>query len=397
MASSTLESEAAFLERARIIGVESWALDKLKEKGFASFGKFAFSVPYAPSHTDDKPFITFLEATLESRPDDSQIASLRRLFFESHVMSLADVRSRVEATPDDKTTRRLPTAERLARQEDQQKRLKGVIFSPETLPSNQLVDICVEMKETNVLTYIRPDQCCSRSQEIQSIKKDPSISMDSQGMLKLGSKNQEIHCEANTELRLRSAWQRRSLAFDQSNLCSFEILEMWVQQLFNHLVKEQPRGFGKISLQQIIECDKQLFILAAHRTMGQLQSSSVADKPLDDVIKSLSASTEVLQYLTPIPAVKVHDPPTRVDKQPKKVKNVVKTNPNQGGGQNPPSKLQIPDGCVTHMDGKPLCFKYQNGKCGYKGPNKRCAKGFHRCYKDGCGREKPYYLCTHTD
>ena len=115
------------------------------------------------------------------------------------------------------------------------------------------------------------------------------------------------------------------------------------------------------------------------------------------MIKSLSASTEVLQYLTPIPAVKVHDPPTRVDKQPKKVKNVVKTNPNQGGGQNPPSKLQIPDGCVTHMDGKPLCFKYQNGKCGYKGPNKRCAKGFHRCYKDGCGREKPYYLCTHTD
>ena len=162
-------------------------------------------------------------------------------------------------------------------------------------------------------------------------------------------------------------------------------------------MKEHPRGFGKISLQQIIECDKQLFILAAHRTMGQLQSSSVADKPLDDVIKSLSASTEVLQYLTPLPAVKVHDPPTRDDKPPKKVKNVVKTNPNKGSGQHPPSKLQIPDGCVTHMDGKPLCFKYQNGKCGYKGPNKRCAKGFHRCYKDGCGREKPYYLCTHTD
>ena len=247
MASSTLESEAAFLERVRTIGVESWA--------FATFGKFAFSVPYAPSHADDAPFLAFLDSVLESKPDESQTSSLRRLFFESHVMSLADVRSRVEATPDDKVTRKLPTAERVARQEEQQKRLKGLMFTPETMPSNRLVDLCVEMKETNVLTYIRPDQCCSRSQEILSLKKDPSISMDSNGVLKMGSKSQEIHCEANTELRLRSAWQRRNLAFDQSNLCSFEVLEMWVQQLFNHLLKDQPRGFAKISLQQLIECD----------------------------------------------------------------------------------------------------------------------------------------------
>lgn len=61
MASSALESEAAFLERAKTIGVESWALEKLKEKGFASHGKFAFAVPYAPSHTDDRPFLAFLE------------------------------------------------------------------------------------------------------------------------------------------------------------------------------------------------------------------------------------------------------------------------------------------------------------------------------------------------
>lgn len=220
-------------------------------------------------------------------------------------------------------------------------------------------------------------------------------SMDLNGVLKMGSKNQEIHCEAKTELRLKSAWQRRNLAFDQANLCSFEVLEMWVQQLFNRLMKDQPRGFAKVTLQQIIECDKQLFILAAHRTMGQLQSSSVADKPFNTVVKSLSESTEILQYLSPLPAVKTHEPPLRSDKPPKKVpKNNAKQTPGKESGPQP-SKLQIPEG-VTHMDGKPLCFKYQTGKCGYKGPNKRCAKGFHRCYKEGCGRERPYYLCTHT-
>ena len=225
MASSTLESEAAFLERAKTIGVEAGALDKLKEGGFASFGKFAFAVPYAPSHADDRPFLDFLEATLQFKPDDSQVASLRRLFFESHVMALSDVRSRVEAIPDDKqATRRLPTADRVARQAKQQQRLKGLEFTPETIPSNHRVDMCVEMVECNILGYIRPDQCCNRSQEIQSIKKDTSVSMGSAGVLKIGSKNQEIHCETNTETRLKSAWQRKSLAFDLSNLCSFEVM-----------------------------------------------------------------------------------------------------------------------------------------------------------------------------
>ena len=253
--------------------------DKIKEKGFASFGKFAFAVPYAPSHADDKPFLDFLEATIESKPDDSQVASLRRLFFESHVMALADVRSRIEATPDDKqVTPKLPTAELVARQEEQQQRLKGLVFTPETIPSNHLVGLCVEMVECNILTYIRPDQCCSRSQEIQSIKKDTSVSMDSSGVLKIGSKNQEIHCEANTEIRLRAAWQRRSLAFDLSSLCSFEVMELWVQYLFSQLMKDQPRGFSKVTLQQIVECDKQLFILAAHQTMGQLQASPAKGK-----------------------------------------------------------------------------------------------------------------------
>jgi hypothetical protein len=121
-------------------------------------------------------------------------------------------------------TRKMATAERVARQREQQGRLGGLVFTPETIPANHLVDLFVEMCESGILSYIKPEQCCSRAQEVHSIKKDPTVSTDSSGMLKLGSKAAEPTCEANTELKLRSAWQRRNLAMDLAGLASFETL-----------------------------------------------------------------------------------------------------------------------------------------------------------------------------
>ena len=54
--------------------------------------------------------------------------------------------------------------------------------------------------------------------EVSSFKKDPTISTDSSGMLKLGNKRSDIMCDAGTELKLRAAWQRRSLAMDLAGL-----------------------------------------------------------------------------------------------------------------------------------------------------------------------------------
>ena len=116
------------------------------------------------------------------------------------------------------------------------------------------MDLFVEMCETGILSYVKPEQCCSRAQEVQSIKKDPAVSMDSAGMLKLGSKVAEPVCEANTELKLRSAWQRRNLAMDLAGLATFSVMEGWTQLLFSHLLREQPRGLAKVSLQQLLDC-----------------------------------------------------------------------------------------------------------------------------------------------
>lgn len=181
MASSTLHSTAAFEERAKAFGVEAAALTKFKDKNLNTFGRFAFSIAHNPQVQNDRPFVDFGNGVAEVELAQDQLAALRRLFFESHAFALADVRSRVESSPDPTAaSRKLPAAERLARQTAQQGRLGGLIFNPDTIPANQLVDAFVEMLELNTLSYIKPEQCTSRAQEVSAVKKDPTIATDSQ-------------------------------------------------------------------------------------------------------------------------------------------------------------------------------------------------------------------------
>ena len=48
-------------------------------------------------------------------------------------------------------TKKLPTSERVARAQEQKKRLSGVVWGPDTEPSDQLVDRFVQMAEENVV------------------------------------------------------------------------------------------------------------------------------------------------------------------------------------------------------------------------------------------------------
>eukprot|EP00435_Cladocopium_sp_Y103_P014965 s804_g3.t1 len=163
---SSLDSEAAFTDRAEKIGIEKWIVDKFRAKKFATFGKLAFAFSYPPQSTDDGPLRTFINNLVEDEPGADQMAALRRLFFEARTMALTDVRHRAESNPDpSQAVRKLATAERVARQKAQQVRLGGLVFNPNTIPPNHLVDLYVEMVESGILSYIKAEHCCSRAQE----------------------------------------------------------------------------------------------------------------------------------------------------------------------------------------------------------------------------------------
>ena len=66
MASSLLDSTAAFEERARVFGVENWVIAKFKERNLNTSGRFAFAVAFNPQNQNDKPFVDYVENLAES-------------------------------------------------------------------------------------------------------------------------------------------------------------------------------------------------------------------------------------------------------------------------------------------------------------------------------------------
>ena len=92
MASSTLESEATFVQRAAQIGLDKAVIDMLVDKKLGTYGKLAFAVAYSPNQADDKPLQDFLFGVVQAEPSEDQLSAMRRLFFESHTLALTDVR-----------------------------------------------------------------------------------------------------------------------------------------------------------------------------------------------------------------------------------------------------------------------------------------------------------------
>eukprot|EP00435_Cladocopium_sp_Y103_P026492 s3071_g6.t1 len=406
-----LDSQATFKERMNQLGVEEALQLELQAKGFNTYGSLAFAVSTTPQQITDAVLDAWLAQVTDRTLTAFQMSCVRRLVVESHALALSDLQRKVETPADPSTVaRKLPVAERQTRQKEQEDKLEGIIFSPEVTPSHALVDLCVNMVEQGVLTWIKPEECTSRAHEIQSLKKDAKVAIDADGSIKVSAKAAAISCSVTSELDLRNAFQRRSLAMDQAKLCSFREIEKWVQHLFLSHERSQPPGFSSVTLQQIIECDKQMFIRASNSLVGNLQSEPGAkETPLDKEIQTLRTSPELMPYLMPMQSRPTGKPnANQPPKRPPDTGNV-KGNPNKyrkgkgkgKGGQKGKSKtggLDLPPGCVAKTpDGKPLCFAFNRGVCGYKGTRWKSSPGVFSALEAVCQNDHehlPYQVLS---
>ena len=234
-AMSGLDSSHAFKSRALEVGMKDVFITKLENGGIETFGSLAFSSDATPTSNTESKFKTAIEGLIGEGIADSEMIPLRRLWFEAHALVLSDIRSRTERTESDQP-RKMPLAEQLARIEKQKKELKGLVLDAASEPSHALVDKFQSMIEDGYITYIGPDKCVSREEEITKEKKDSSIAVDNTGGLKLTKKSLELQCGVSGELRLRGAFTRRSLAMHQTQLVDFHVIEEWHQRLFASLV-----------------------------------------------------------------------------------------------------------------------------------------------------------------
>ena len=299
----SLESQATFEARAAKIGVPLPFIDELTAAGLSTFGAWAFCCTCDPNSSDDTPLKDAVEAMLERPITLQEMLFCRRLFFESRTYSVADMRARVERTGDDKP-KSLSLAERLARIQKQQTDLVGVTWTAELEPAHKLVDQVVAMQEEGAVTFVPPPKCISRVQEIHHDKSEVALTFDSSGSIRMGKKQEEMFCDTNGELNLRNAWTRRNLAFDQAGLASFVVLEKWTTKLMLAKLREPPAGYRFVSTQQICDADKEFWLQLSQLSRGRLNPGTGPDKPLDDFIEKLSASPEVLCYMTPLPGSK---------------------------------------------------------------------------------------------
>lgn len=208
-----------------------------------------------------------------------------------------------------------------------------------------------------------------------------------------------MECSVSGEMKLREAFRRRSLAMDLAQMVTYTVSEEWTSYLFMTLQRDAPRGFKQINIAQLIAADKRLWILMSEQSKGNVSAKPPADKPCDALLKHISSSPEVLNFLSPQPDIP-DKASLRYDPYHPKPPKPGKGKGKDGKGSGPSDAGQpLPEGCtLKKSDGKPICGFFNRGKCWHKvKAGKRCPRGLHICWKSGCHREKPAYECTHTD
>jgi hypothetical protein len=325
-------------------------------------------------------------------------------------MVLADLKSQVEKT-DDQGPRKVPAPERAARYEAQQKRLPGLDLSGELEPAHVLIDAVMQQAEDQQLKYLPPHKCPKRESELQAVKNEAPVMIDtSAGKFLMGKQVKEVACDTATELKTLWAFQRRGLAYDQADLIRWATHDAWLKELFSHLTRPAPPGFTSPSLQQLIRADRELFTKMAEMTRTGITARADGTLPLDKAMKDLMFSAVVQFNLLPLPSSAARQvsqtsteqynkrPASSSSNEPSKKFKGGK--PSKGGGKGkgkssvPAMPAELRGMYYKTKDGKSICFAF-NMPSGCQNADGSCPKGLHVCCKPGC--QKSHSLREHRD
>ena len=411
---STVDSQAVFCDRALSCGLSEALIARLKEDGLASFAKLAFCCSYTPGGGDDQALIAVLTQLNGGNQASAGVASsFRRLFFEAFTLAASELRSRLDRS-EDSGPKKMPVPERVHRYNELQKRLGSAIrMESELEPSDALVDLCCSQHEENRLQWIPWEKLTKRDAEMTAGKKKEGIVPDSQGKLKWQKEDVLGPADLSSDLFIRYALQRRSLAYDMSTLFKYEDLELWNDAMFERRMREPVPGFATVTVQQLMAADKFLFERMGRLTRAGCVPSAAGVRPLDQALKECMSSAEVQMYLMPSQVTSSsstfresragqdpekkrkqadgRDLPNPNSKRQKKLAASAAKGKGKGKGKGMgaggvPSDLA--GGVPKDDQGRSICFNYNRGLC----KQSDCKRGRHCCMKKGCFSEEHVYV-----
>ena len=396
---SLIESAAAFKQRCGDIGLPARVTDALVVNGITTLATLSYAHGQPGEAIDDTNFTAWLETVVGSPPTMEEVAKLKRLLFESQTMVIAALRQAVE-DPDSSTSKRVPPVERRTRLDEVTKELTGVEMKDELEPAYCLLDAVVKMRESQALVYLPPSKCTSRTAEIQQQKPVKEITID-QGSLTVQDKQVLIEAPTGTEMQVFHALQRRGLALHYAHLQSYLSHQRWVNHLFMLLSRDAPAGFQKVTLVQVLRCDRSAWVEAA-RCAHDLKSGICGVKPLDAIFNNLISNPSVMYHVMPLPRASStagedrkrsgdhaassysaghQNKWSRPEHGPSKGKSKGK-----GKSRVPAMPEELRGMYYRTSTGDPICFGYntKKGCASNTTPGERCARGLHVCAKPRC-------------
>ena len=408
VAMALVDSEAAFAQRCKEVDAEG-LLGQLAAQGLTTFAKLA----YACSTPQEKPtsaeFEAFTGRVLGAAPRLGDVSLLKRLMFEAATFVIAQLKQAVQSESTE-APRRLPAAEKMAREVEQRTRLAGVNIERELVPSHALIDLCHNMVELNSITWISPSKCTSRESEIQLSTRDQSkVFKLEDHTLKVSSEAHKDEADYSSPLKLQWCLQRRGLALDQCKLMSWTAHEKWVRTLLQSMTRDCPADFTRPNLAQLVQADREAFLIMAAE-VRDLRPRVDGSFPMSVALDALRTDPRITMFLMAMPfkrsvAVDVDRPPTppgaaaaaktrsakrrEREKRRRDAEAAKRTGadpprradpPNKGARMTPPAELAS---CHQKTsDGKPICWSH-NLKDGCKaqtsGSPPACSRGVHVC------------------
>ena len=389
----SVDSQAAFRAEAIRLGVSEAHADLLINKGIRNHSLFAFISSYQPGASDEKPFVDALVAKLGEEAKES-LPAFRHLFYTSHTLAVQELKDKLEPREEAK---RLSMADRVDRLERLRKSLIGVTIDTWLEPSHALVDKAVGFAEEQCLGPLELSKCTSREAEMRSEKRDPETFRLEKLNIKVTKPQVALLAETSTDLHVRTCMQRRALAFHMAGIATFVVLDRIISRFFGHMMRSVSPGQQPVTLSQIVDADRTLWVLVAQETRGKVLTSGTP-LPIDAAVDAFKDAPDVAFALLPRSKGSVPPPPKSTPSADSeamtraKRRRLAKAKSRQAAGAigkpSAPSNtskgnggkgIDIPSGAKTRDDqGRPICFRYNRKACDQS--KDKCQRGYHVCW-----------------
>ena len=300
-----IDSEAVFRVRCDAIDDTQVLRARLRAHQLTTFSKLGYALGPPNQAPSDQEYQAFAATIFGANVTLGESSDLRRIHFEATTYCISALKSAIAGDQAD-SIRKLPVAEKVERIEALRVRLPGVLIQGETEPSHSLIDKCQIMYDTGSVLWLHPSTCTKRDIEIQAALKEPSqvLKIESQS-LKVSTEAQTEAADHGTELKFQWCLTRRGLAMDLTNVLSWNVHQKWVQTMFSCYSSEAPSGYGKVSLQQLIRSDKEMWTIMA-REVSSLKPNAQGQKPLDVMVAQLQHDPRVTMHMLALPLRAVH-------------------------------------------------------------------------------------------